>query len=150
MYCSLCNEKVLAHTRVCPNCGAEFEKKYVKKRVRNAYGALVDGAAASEGYALALSALCGELGIETRRVNGRWNGAEHSWNLVELDGKWYHVDASLCDRYANESYLFRTDEEVAGELKWSPQGLPQTAEEPYSWENEPVFSDGGADTENNG
>ena len=37
MYCSLCNEKVLAHTRVCPNCGAEFEKKYVKKRVRNEY-----------------------------------------------------------------------------------------------------------------
>ncbi len=118
--------------------------------VRNAYGALVDGAAASEGYALALSALCGELGIETRRVDGRWNGAEHSWNLVELDGLWYHVDASLCDYYANESFLFGTDAEAEGELKWSPQGLPQTAEEPYSWEIEPIFSEGGGGIEIDG
>ncbi len=103
-----------------------------------AYGALVDGAAASEGYALAFAAICELAGIDQRIVDGRWNGISHHWNLVELEGSWYHVDAALCDYYQNDGFLLTTDEQVSSELKWPAQGLPETATEPLGAEAEPI------------
>ena len=104
-----------------------------------AYGALAEGSAASEGYALALKALCSEVGLDARIVNGRWNGISHRWNLVEVEGSWYHVDAALCDYYGDDSYLLKTDEEIGDTLKWNPQGLPERATEPLSGDELPVI-----------
>lgn len=103
-----------------------------------AYGALVGGAATSEGYALALSGICTMLGIESRTVEGRWNGISHHWNLVETDEGWFHVDAALCDYYGDDRFLLRTDAEIEDELKWNAQGLPATAEIPLGMEIEPT------------
>ena len=103
-----------------------------------AYGALVGRAATSEGYALAVSGICTMLGIDSRIVEGRWNGIRHHWNLVELESGWYHVDVSLCDYYDNDDFMLKTDAEIGSELIWSAQGLPATAEVPLGMEAEPV------------
>lgn len=55
------------------------------------YGALVCGQALCEGYAKAFSYLCNIAGIENMIVTG-YTDVWHMWNMVRLDGDWYHID----------------------------------------------------------
>ena len=61
----------------------------------SAFAALVTNKAVCQGYALALADLCRRVGIECYVVTSEdmW----HAWNLVKLDGKWYHMDATWDD-----------------------------------------------------
>ena len=59
-----------------------------------AYGALKDDLAICGGYAQALQALYEQVGIPCRTVSGQWNGENHMWNLVWLDGEWRYCDAT--------------------------------------------------------
>lgn len=69
--------------------------------VSTPYGALVDGRALCEGYARAFAELCNREGIRNCFVSGETeeNGrsVKHLWNMVELDGEWYHVDLTWDD-----------------------------------------------------
>ena len=57
------------------------------------YGALVEKKALCEGYAKAFSYLCNLAGIENVIVTGE-TYVPHMWNMVKLDGNWYHVDVT--------------------------------------------------------
>lgn len=57
------------------------------------YGALVEKKALCEGYSKAFSYLCNLAGIENVLVTGETYVA-HMWNMVKLDGNWYHVDVT--------------------------------------------------------
>lgn len=57
------------------------------------YGALVRGKALCEGYAKSFSYLCNKAGIENIIVTGSTDTA-HMWNMVKIDGNWYHVDVT--------------------------------------------------------
>ncbi len=57
------------------------------------YGALVCKKALCEGYAKAFSYLCNRAGIENAIVVGETT-IDHMWNMVKLDGNWYHVDVT--------------------------------------------------------
>lgn len=63
-----------------------------------AYGALVNGEAVCEGYARAYQLLLYEFGINSTLVTGTANGEGHMWNIVNIDGKNYHVDVTWDDR----------------------------------------------------
>ena len=75
----------------------------------NAYGALVDGKAVCEGYAEALQCLLQACGVQSvivlgSSVNPSTNQAEgHAWNMVRIDGKYYHTDLTWNDQ---ENTLF--------------------------------------------
>lgn len=60
------------------------------------YGALVDGKAVCEGYAKAFAYLCDRVGIENLIVTGKTD-ANHMWNMVKIDGEWYHIDVTQDD-----------------------------------------------------
>ena len=63
-----------------------------------AYGALDQGKAAGEGYAMGLKVLCDLLDIECYVIRGRFYNRDHAWNLVRLDnGQLYHVDMTAFD-----------------------------------------------------
>ncbi|MBE7049425.1 MAG: hypothetical protein E7394_01465 [Ruminococcaceae bacterium] len=47
------------------------------------------------GYALAFNHLMNVLGIESTYVPSQ--EMNHAWNLVKLDGKWYHIDVTFDD-----------------------------------------------------
>lgn len=80
----------------------------------NAYGALVNGVAVCEGYALAYKYLLSEVGIEAYMVKSVQ--MNHAWNMVKIDGKYYHVDVTwddpVYDRIGRvrHVYLFRSDD----------------------------------------
>ncbi len=61
--------------------------------IQTAYGALINKEAVCEGYAKAYKVLLNAMGIECDVVIN----AEHAWNVVLLDGKWYFVDVTNDD-----------------------------------------------------
>ena len=69
--------------------------------VFSAEGVLLRQRAVCQGYAEALELFLNAMGAENRLVYGYGiTGGErigHAWNLVKLDGSWYHIDATWDD-----------------------------------------------------
>lgn len=71
-------------------------------------GVFLNRLAVCNGYAKAMSLMCGIEGIKCYKVkggSGRSSGTignypQHAWNKIEIDGKWYVVDTT----WANERY----------------------------------------------
>ena len=59
-----------------------------------AYGALIQGESVCEGYAAAFYRLALACGIDCRIVDGYLIDGAHAWNIVELDGLYYIIDAT--------------------------------------------------------
>ena len=72
----------------------------------SSYGALVMGEAVCEGYAKAFDVLLAAVGIESHTIRGESLGVGHMWNVVKLDGDWYHVDTTWDDSDDKESYEY--------------------------------------------
>lgn len=54
------------------------------------------------GYAKAMQYLCDKAGIVSMVVTGETNqGQSHAWNVVDIDGKWYNLDATWDDPILN-------------------------------------------------
>lgn len=60
------------------------------------YGCLVENEALCQGYSRAFTFLCSEVGIDSLVVLGVAN-EPHMWNIVELDGEYYHIDLTWDD-----------------------------------------------------
>lgn len=70
--------------------------------VRTSYGALVKGQSLCEGYARAVKTVLDAMGINSVLVQGNYRAPDgsdnlHMWNYVQIDGKWYGVDATAGD-----------------------------------------------------
>ncbi len=63
----------------------------------SAYGAIVDGSAVCEGYSKAMMILLNLSGVDAVTVRGEGENERHMWNLVEIGGNWYHLDATWDD-----------------------------------------------------
>lgn len=77
----------------------EYDKlKYENKnddtyKSNTAYGVLIEGYGTCNGYADAMEIFLDKMNI----INYKISNEEHIWNLVYLDGKWYHLDLTLDD-----------------------------------------------------
>ena len=67
-----------------------------------AYGALVEGSAVCQGYALAYKLLLSRAGIPAAFVVSYDMG--HAWNMVKIDGSWYHVDTTWDDPIPDQGF----------------------------------------------
>lgn len=84
-------EKVLyLHDYLAEHC--EYDLTY---KNNNAYTALIDGKTVCQGYALAMCVLCRKLNIPCYAITS--DALKHMWNVVQIDGKWYHCDATYDD-----------------------------------------------------
>jgi hypothetical protein len=78
-----------------------------------AYGALVNHDAVCQGYALAYKQLLSEVGIPCTMASS--DSMNHAWNLISLNGKWYHVDATWddptpdCEGMVYHTYFLQSD-----------------------------------------
>ena len=83
----------------------------------NAYGALVEGITVCEGYAEALQYLLQRAGIQSFIMLGSsvnpstGTGEGHAWNVVRIDGEYYHVDLTWDDQDSDlyHAYFNQTD-----------------------------------------
>ncbi len=111
------------HDYIVTNCsyennGAEDES--------NAYGALLGKSAACEGYSKAAKVLFDMAGIDCYVISGMsddFNGRQesHMWNIVKINGNYYHLDLTWDDPVGAGSenkngliytYFNITDEEI--------------------------------------
>lgn len=90
------------------------------------YSVLVNGTGICGSYALAYRTVMNACGVECLYLSSM--EMNHGWNLIKLDGSWYHVDCCWDDPtpdrlgVARRTYFLRTDDEMM-ELEhysWSP------------------------------
>lgn len=83
----------------------------------NVYGCLVEGKAVCEGYSRAMQYLCGLADVRCIIVTGVAD-EDHMWNMVEIDGQWYHIDLTWDDPRYNppiEDYVSHTYHNITTE-----------------------------------
>ncbi len=84
-----------------------------------AYGVLTGGVAVCQGYAEAYHYLLNRAGILSTIVTGTVASGSHAWNLVRMDGNWYHVDVTWNDpneyegSFRSHAYFGLTDAMMA-------------------------------------
>jgi hypothetical protein len=104
-----------------------------------AYDAVTIGEAVCQGYALLGYKMLNEAGITAIIAEGTVNTGEHAWNMVKLDGEWYHLDLTWDDPVVSQTagkatskevakseessiryhYYLRTDEELRVDHRWT-------------------------------
>ena len=107
--------------------------------VYTSYGALVNGDAVCEGYALAYQQLLKLVGLDSVKVSSK--AMNHAWNLVKVDGTWYHVDVTWDDPVPNVEgggrhiYFLRSDAGIQEEshFGWDAGGITCSAEYQDDW-----------------
>ena len=113
-------------------------------RATGAYGCLVERRAVCSGYAAAFQLLAARLGIPCRRVQGTETrtGAPHEWNIVELDGEWYHIDVTWDDPvftgepeegYRSYDYFCVPTAEIAPTHIFDSETIPPCVSDTYSY-----------------
>ncbi|NHN29296.1 Ig-like domain-containing protein [Paenibacillus agricola] len=64
----------------------------------SAYAGLFDNQkTVCQGYALLAYRMLSEAGLPNQIIEGTAGGQLHTWNLVKLDGNWYHLDTTWND-----------------------------------------------------
>lgn len=72
-----------------------------------AYGALVNGQAVCQGYALAYQDIMNALGVPCITVASE--KIDHAWNMVKLNDSYYHVDVTWDDSYTCPGQVFHNN-----------------------------------------
>ena len=87
-----------------------------------AYSLLCQGIGDSRAFSLVYAAMCDRIGLEAMPITGSRDGVEHWWNLVNIDGAWYHLDL-----LGSKQFLPLTNAEMIG-YEWNLRDYPTTAE----------------------
>lgn len=125
-------------------------------RKYTAYEGLQTGSAVCQGYSLLTYKLLLGAGIPNRIVEGtgRPEGGvtqSHAWNLVQLDGLWYHLDTTWDDPEPTPEggistvYYLRTDAQMRRDHSWT-KSYP-AAKVGYAQTLAQLVSQGGQGTE---
>ena len=69
-----------------------------------AYGALIKESAVCQGFSSAFYRLALELGVDNRLLSGKIGNVKHGWNIVAMEGLYYHVDATKDAGFSPEQY----------------------------------------------
>ncbi|GGA50391.1 transglutaminase domain-containing protein [Paenibacillus physcomitrellae] len=90
-----------------------------------AYSGLVTGEAVCQGYTLLTYKLLEKAGIRSLIAEGTAGDQAHAWNLVNLDGHWYHLDTTWDDPVQAASdnisydYYLLSDAEMSKDHSWT-------------------------------
>lgn len=145
-------EKVLAlHDYLVKNSRYDVENAdsdTVPAEEHEAYGVLVNGIGVCDSYAKAFKLLMDKAEVECLLVEGSSTDAsgqgtaslDHAWNIVSLDGEYYHVDTTWDDvaedRDSEElvyHYLNLNDADILGTHRWDTENYPECAGTKYNY-----------------
>ena len=101
----------------------EYDMRYYSGNIPaisyTAYGALVNRTSVCAGYALAYERLMDQVGIPCEYVTGMTTNGYHAWNIIQIDGEWYHVDVTWDDPtpdregYVRYKYFLKSDKAMS-------------------------------------
>ncbi|MCR5216174.1 MAG: hypothetical protein K6C69_04505 [Lachnospiraceae bacterium] len=103
-----------------------------------AYEALIEGKSNCGGYVESFKTLLDMLKIDNDVIVGQAGEQEHGWNLVELDGNWYHVDVTYDDPVNTDGtilhkYFNMSDQDIALDHTWVTEDYPKAIGGNYSY-----------------
>lgn len=110
--------------------------QYSEKTVGSQYSTytlLTENKGVCQAYALLMDKMLKQAGIETMYVKGTAGNDRHAWNLVKLDGGWFHVDATWNDPIGNKAgevsyqYFLVADSQMAKTHTWAKEQYPVAA-----------------------
>ena len=119
-------QKVTAlHMYLQKNCS--YAATWSQNRANTAWGSLVYGEAQCSGYARGFKALCDAADIPCYYVhaNEAASNPSHQWNIVQGDGKWYHIDT--------QANIFLVSDTVFNRfgMEWNRSEFPACPENYY-------------------
>ncbi|HYE80687.1 MAG TPA: transglutaminase domain-containing protein [Clostridia bacterium] len=113
-----------------------------------AYGVLVIGTGVCDSYAKAFKLLLEKAGVQCMLVEGskagttgqRPSDTDHAWNIVRIDGEYYHVDTTWDDASDGQGsiellhhYLNLSDEELQRTHVWDRSKYPECRNTKYNY-----------------
>lgn len=104
---------------ICQNVSYDYahvgNTEYLKQF--SAYGALVEGTAVCQGYAVLLYRLLLESGVDVRVIPGTGNSTLHAWNIAELNGVYYNLDSTWDAGKDSYGYFLCSDADFSGHIR---------------------------------
>lgn len=105
------------------------------------YGILINETGVCNGYALTMYYLLNYAGVKTEFVTGVANGDSHAWNLINLDGEHYYLDATWDDPpreyYGRDvlvyDYFLVPGEVLARDHEWDMSKYPSATSQKYQY-----------------
>ncbi len=105
----------------------------------SAYTVLAEHGGVCQGYALLAHSMLQKLGIETKYIVGYVGQEGHAWNLVKLDGQWYHLDTTWNDPVPDRKgairyqYFLVDDRTMAKDHTWIAEDYPKATSTLYNY-----------------
>lgn len=104
----------------------------LNQQTNNMYSALIEGSTLCQGYAQSFQLIAQRMGFTVVMVMGDADGIGHAWNVVKLDGKYYHVDVTFDDPLPDGGsagpvehvYFLRSDSQLAENHVWDKNSAP--------------------------
>lgn len=107
-----------------------FRKYTIETSITPAYSLLLHGVGDSHAFAAVFAAMCREAGLHCQVVGGMKNGNLWYWNIVQIDGTYYHVD--LLRSKGEGSLRFLTDTIINEGYVWDFDAYPACGEKPQA------------------
>ncbi|MCI8764507.1 MAG: hypothetical protein HFG58_08040 [Lachnospiraceae bacterium] len=111
---------------IVENCDYECSDRDDDWTYSTAYSCLVKGKACCSGYADAFLQIAKACGLSVRYIYN----TDHAWNLVRLDGEWYHVDVTWDDsgeKWGGPTIFTNVNDEsirrIAHHTSWTPSSV---------------------------
>lgn len=105
----------------------------------SAYAVLKEGKGVCQGYALLALKMLQNLGVETKYVVGKVNTGGHAWNLVKVNGEWYHLDTTWNDpvpdrpNVVSYKYFLVNDSTIRMDHIWNQNDYPKATSTKYAF-----------------
>ncbi len=119
-----------------------LNSSYSKNITENSYNIsnlITNRTGVCEAYAYTFKMMCSFAGLECEIITGTLDGENHGWNLIKLDGNYYHIDVTSDDPVPDKEnqvlyfYFNLNDDEIAKTHKWDRNNFPKCTETKYNY-----------------
>jgi hypothetical protein len=87
------------------------------------YDLMINGIGGSLGFAQTFKFIGGAAGLDCQLVSGTRSGEEYYWNIVCIDGIYYHIDCMDCAENGLDSGFLKSDSEMS-RYSWNTSDYP--------------------------
>lgn len=99
-----------------------FQNYTIETSITPAFSLLIHGVGDAKAFAAVYAAMCREAGLECYVVTGMRSGALWYWNIICIDGVYYHVDLLRCK--TEGAFREMTDSIIAEGYVWNFSAYP--------------------------
>lgn len=122
LYVSRDAEDIQKYSQLYAFLMERFPEYQIKTSITPAYSLLNHGVGDSKAFSNVYAQMCREAGLKCRSVVGTRNGEPWFWNIIQVDGYFYHVDLLACQ--AAGSFRIQTDRQMENYV-WDYSAYPE-------------------------